>query len=257
MFTWNCIPIRPEESTAPALNADTYKKPPPASSCIPLLCDCEEGSPPPHSRPLGLGELQEMGNSSGSTVDDLQAVEMHLWYKKFMTECPSGQLTLHEFKQFFGLRGLDPEASAYIEQMFRTFDMNKVIGKSSCWRFMLFLPSVVCKVAKKVYIHSPTLHKAAGLNRDDLRQCLGQRQRVLEVVLHPGSQTCVWSAGRLHRLHGVRCCSQPGDARKDGAQTALVLQTLRRGRERLHRPARAPQHHQGELFLEPPAGAAL
>lgn len=70
-----------------------------------------------------------MGNSSGSTVDDLQAVEMHLWYKKFMTECPSGQLTLHEFKQFFGMKGLDPEASAYIEQMFRTFDMNKVIQK--------------------------------------------------------------------------------------------------------------------------------
>lgn len=67
-----------------------------------------------------------MGNSNGSTVDDLQAVEMHLWYKKFMTECPSGQLTLHEFKQFFGIRGLDPEANAYIEQMFRTFDMNKV-----------------------------------------------------------------------------------------------------------------------------------
>lgn len=70
-----------------------------------------------------------MGNSNGSTVDDLQAVEMHLWYKKFMTECPSGQLTLHEFKQFFGLRGLDPEANAYIEQMFRTFDMNKVSVK--------------------------------------------------------------------------------------------------------------------------------
>lgn len=67
-----------------------------------------------------------MGNTTGSTVDDLQAVEMHLWYKKFMTECPSGQLTLHEFKQFFGLKGLDSEANAYIEQMFRTFDMNKV-----------------------------------------------------------------------------------------------------------------------------------
>lgn len=70
--------------------------------------------------------LSDMGNSTGCTVDDLQAVEMHLWYKKFMTECPSGQLTLHEFKQFFGLRGLDSEANAYIEQMFRTFDMNKV-----------------------------------------------------------------------------------------------------------------------------------
>uniref|UniRef100_A0A673GAF4 Guanylate cyclase activator 1A n=1 Tax=Sinocyclocheilus rhinocerous TaxID=307959 RepID=A0A673GAF4_9TELE len=48
-----------------------------------------------------------MGNSTGSTVDDLQAIEMHLWYKKFMTEC------------------LDQETNAYIEQMFRTFDMNK------------------------------------------------------------------------------------------------------------------------------------
>uniref|UniRef100_A0A8C4XWT7 EF-hand domain-containing protein n=1 Tax=Gopherus evgoodei TaxID=1825980 RepID=A0A8C4XWT7_9SAUR len=66
-----------------------------------------------------------MGNSGSSTVDDLQAVEIHHWYKKFMTECPSGQLTEHEFKQFFGLRGLDPVASEYIEQMFRTFDMNK------------------------------------------------------------------------------------------------------------------------------------
>ncbi|EMP29244.1 Guanylyl cyclase-activating protein 1 [Chelonia mydas] len=66
-----------------------------------------------------------MGNSGSSTVDDLQAVEIHHWYKKFMTECPSGQLTEHEFKQFFGLRGLDPEANEYIEQMFRTFDMNK------------------------------------------------------------------------------------------------------------------------------------
>ncbi|NXP82360.1 GUC1A protein, partial [Ramphastos sulfuratus] len=51
--------------------------------------------------------------------------EIHHWYKKFMKECPSGQLTEHEFKQFFGLRGLDPEANEYIEQMFRTFDMNK------------------------------------------------------------------------------------------------------------------------------------
>ncbi|XP_033888036.1 guanylyl cyclase-activating protein 1-like [Acipenser ruthenus] len=66
-----------------------------------------------------------MGNDNSSAIDDMQAVEIHHWYKKFMKECPSGQLTLHEFKQFFGLRGLDPEADAYIEQMFRTFDMNK------------------------------------------------------------------------------------------------------------------------------------
>lgn len=76
--------------------------------------------------PFAPSAAAEMGNANGCTVDDMQAVEMHLWYKKFMTECPSGQLTLHEFKQFFGLKGLDQEASAYVEQMFRTFDMNKV-----------------------------------------------------------------------------------------------------------------------------------
>ncbi|RLV87436.1 hypothetical protein DV515_00015699 [Chloebia gouldiae] len=79
-----------------------------------------------------------MGNNSSSTVDDLQAVEIHHWYKKFMTECPSGQLTEHEFKQFFGLRGLDPEANKYIEQMFRTFDMNKTSKN------MFSHPKVLC-----------------------------------------------------------------------------------------------------------------
>ncbi|XP_061486591.1 guanylyl cyclase-activating protein 1, partial [Rhineura floridana] len=46
-------------------------------------------------------------------------------YKKFMTECPSGQLTLHEFKQFFGMKNLSTASNEYIEQMFETFDFNK------------------------------------------------------------------------------------------------------------------------------------
>ncbi|KAJ8269106.1 hypothetical protein COCON_G00117130 [Conger conger] len=66
-----------------------------------------------------------MGNANGCSVNNMQSVEMHIWYKKFMMECPSGQLMLHEFKQFFGLRGLEPSANAYIEEMFYTFDMNK------------------------------------------------------------------------------------------------------------------------------------
>ena len=53
--------------------------------------------------------------------------------------------------------------------------------------------------------------------------------------------------GRLHRLPGVRGGSEPGDAGQDGAQAAVVLQTVRRGRERLHRPPRAAEHHQGTL----------
>ncbi|XP_067105079.1 guanylyl cyclase-activating protein 2-like [Osmerus mordax] len=44
-------------------------------------------------------------------------------YKKFVTECPSGVLFLHEFKRFFGV---DPtgEVSEYAESMFRAFDKN-------------------------------------------------------------------------------------------------------------------------------------
>ncbi|XP_042359823.1 guanylyl cyclase-activating protein 1 [Plectropomus leopardus] len=65
-----------------------------------------------------------MGNCAGSTVDELQACESHQWYKKFMTECPSGLLTFYEFKQFFGLRNLSDASNAYVKTMFTTFDMN-------------------------------------------------------------------------------------------------------------------------------------
>lgn len=66
-----------------------------------------------------------MGNTFGS-VEELQACESHQWYRKFMTECPSGLLTFYEFKQFFGLRNLSPSSNAYIQTMFMTFDMNDV-----------------------------------------------------------------------------------------------------------------------------------
>lgn len=62
----------------------------------------------------------------GKSVEELSTTECHQWYKKFMTECPSGQLTLYEFKQFFGLKNLSPAANKYVEQMFETFDFNKV-----------------------------------------------------------------------------------------------------------------------------------
>ncbi|XP_070759173.1 guanylyl cyclase-activating protein 1 [Enoplosus armatus] len=65
-----------------------------------------------------------MGNCTGSTVEELQACESHQWYRKFMTECPSGLLTFYEFKQFFGLRNLSDTSNAYVETMFTTFDMN-------------------------------------------------------------------------------------------------------------------------------------
>lgn len=80
----------------------------------------------PFSAAKGPALGVEMGNMDGKTVEELSTTECHQWYKKFMTECPSGQLTLYEFKQFFGLKNLSPSANKYVEQMFETFDFNKV-----------------------------------------------------------------------------------------------------------------------------------
>uniref|UniRef100_A0A8C9XI63 Guanylyl cyclase-activating protein 1 n=1 Tax=Sander lucioperca TaxID=283035 RepID=A0A8C9XI63_SANLU len=58
------------------------------------------------------------------TDHELQACENHQWYRKFMTECPSGLLTFYEFKQIFGLRNLSNTSNAYVMTMFTTFDIN-------------------------------------------------------------------------------------------------------------------------------------
>ncbi|XP_015244944.1 guanylyl cyclase-activating protein 2-like [Cyprinodon tularosa] len=65
-----------------------------------------------------MGQTQQTGNCEEIDVKSLQDM-----YKKFVLECPSGVLFLHEFKRFFGV---DPtgEASDYAENMFRAFDKN-------------------------------------------------------------------------------------------------------------------------------------
>ncbi|XP_030620928.1 guanylyl cyclase-activating protein 2-like [Chanos chanos] len=54
---------------------------------------------------------------------EIDVAALQEMYKKFITECPSGVLFLHEFKRFFGV---DPtgEAAEYAENMFRAFDKN-------------------------------------------------------------------------------------------------------------------------------------
>ncbi|XP_077582058.1 guanylyl cyclase-activating protein 1-like [Stigmatopora nigra] len=64
-----------------------------------------------------------MGNND-STVEDLKSCESHQWYRKFMTECPSGLLSFYEFKKFFGLRNLSETSNAYVQALFTTFDLN-------------------------------------------------------------------------------------------------------------------------------------
>lgn len=52
--------------------------------------------------------------------------QMHHYYSKFMRECPSGLLSLHEFKKLLDLQGLDPQGDLYIKRVFDIFDLNQV-----------------------------------------------------------------------------------------------------------------------------------
>ncbi|TWW56954.1 guanylyl cyclase-activating protein 2 [Takifugu flavidus] len=54
---------------------------------------------------------------------EIDVAELQEWYKKFVVECPSGTLFMHEFKGFFGVTE-NKEAADYIENMFRAFDKN-------------------------------------------------------------------------------------------------------------------------------------
>uniref|UniRef100_A0A8D0HVF3 Guanylate cyclase activator 1C n=1 Tax=Sphenodon punctatus TaxID=8508 RepID=A0A8D0HVF3_SPHPU len=60
-----------------------------------------------------------------SAADDFNPAEVHQWYTKFMKECPSGQLSLHEFKKLLNLQDLTSEADMHVDRVFNTFDLNK------------------------------------------------------------------------------------------------------------------------------------
>uniref|UniRef100_G3TUU2 Guanylyl cyclase-activating protein 2 n=1 Tax=Loxodonta africana TaxID=9785 RepID=G3TUU2_LOXAF len=54
---------------------------------------------------------------------EMDMAELQEWYKKFVVECPSGTLFMHEFKRFFKVTD-NEEATQYVEGMFRAFDKN-------------------------------------------------------------------------------------------------------------------------------------
>nr|XP_019598484.1 PREDICTED: guanylyl cyclase-activating protein 3 [Rhinolophus sinicus] len=68
-----------------------------------------------------------MGNSKSTARGQttIPAKETYVWYRKFMMEYPSGLQTLHEFKTFLGLTGLNQKANQHVDQVYNTFDMNK------------------------------------------------------------------------------------------------------------------------------------
>ncbi|CAJ1056964.1 guanylyl cyclase inhibitory protein [Xyrichtys novacula] len=51
--------------------------------------------------------------------------ELYEWFRKFITECPSGLITLHEFQRHFCNGTVGSESAEYAQQLFRTLDSNR------------------------------------------------------------------------------------------------------------------------------------
>ncbi|KAF3831536.1 hypothetical protein GH733_000348 [Mirounga leonina] len=66
---------------------------------------------------------QQFSWEEAEAAGEMDLAELQEWYKKFVVECPSGSLFLHEFKRFFKVTG-NEEATQYVEGMFQAFDKN-------------------------------------------------------------------------------------------------------------------------------------
>ncbi|XP_056409752.1 guanylyl cyclase inhibitory protein-like [Hyla sarda] len=66
-----------------------------------------------------MGQVASIPRKSGVYV-----LELHEWYRKFVQECPSGLITLHEFRKYFCDCTVGNESSEYAEQIFRALDNN-------------------------------------------------------------------------------------------------------------------------------------
>lgn len=72
--------------------------------------------------PVTMGQA-ESGSEKEVALQNIQEL-----YRKFASECPSGKLHLHEFKKIFAVSSSSTEEEHfYMENVFRSFDANKVM----------------------------------------------------------------------------------------------------------------------------------
>ncbi|XP_043943398.1 guanylyl cyclase inhibitory protein-like [Protopterus annectens] len=68
-----------------------------------------------------MGQAAALPNRKRGTY----VTELHEWYRKFINECPSGLITLHEFRRHFCDGTVGAESAEYAEEIFRTLDNNR------------------------------------------------------------------------------------------------------------------------------------
>ncbi|XP_058485868.1 guanylyl cyclase-activating protein 2-like [Solea solea] len=67
-----------------------------------------------------------MGQTQTAVDKEVTLQNIQELYRRFITECPSGNLHLHEFKRIFCIKSnCTEEESAYMENVFRSFDTNE------------------------------------------------------------------------------------------------------------------------------------
>lgn len=69
-----------------------------------------------------------MGQAQAAVDTEVTLQNIQELYRRFTTDCPSGNLHLHEFKKIFGINSRSTEEEvAFMEIVFHSFDSNKVL----------------------------------------------------------------------------------------------------------------------------------
>ncbi len=154
-----------------------------------------------------MGQIQSDEDNKEVELADIQPL-----YTKFMKECPSGALHLHEFRKIFGVQSTSEDEALYMETLFKSFDTNRV--------------SVRVEKVKYFYITYLKMLKCKILI--SLNWVLIAKQQFVCIIcdyLHvwsDGNHSCLF-AGWCYRLYGICSGRPPGSQRKTGGQTEMVF----------------------------------